>query len=62
MADINTTLAGYRLRTLLQTGQTSQVFEVVELQSNRHFAMKILLPEAADKAEHRRILFNESDV
>ncbi|HEY1192169.1 MAG TPA: serine/threonine-protein kinase [Gemmata sp.] len=62
MADINTTLAGYRLRTLLQTGQTSQVFEVVELQSNRHFAMKILLPEAADKPEHRRILFNEADV
>lgn len=62
MADINTTLAGYRLRTLLQTGQTSQVFEVVELQSNRHFAMKILLPEAAEDPEHRRILFNEAEV
>ena len=62
MAEINTTLAGYRLRTLLQTGQTSQVFEVVEVQSNRHFAMKVLLPEAADKAEHRRILFNEAEV
>lgn len=62
MADINTTLAGYRLRTLLQTGQTSQVFEVVELQSNRHFAMKILLPEASDDADQRRILFNEAEV
>ncbi|MDY3552852.1 serine/threonine-protein kinase [Gemmata sp. JC717] len=62
MAEINTTLAGYRLRTLLQTGQTSQVFEVVELQSNRHFAMKILLPEAADNPEQRRILFNEAEV
>lgn len=62
MAEINTTLAGYRLRTLLQTGQTSQVFEVVEVQSNRHFAMKILLPEAADKPEHRRTLFNEAEV
>jgi eukaryotic-like serine/threonine-protein kinase len=62
MAEINTTLAGYRLRSLLQTGQTSQVFEVVELQSNRHFAMKILLPEAAGDAEHRRTLFNEAEV
>ncbi len=62
MADINTTLAGYRLRTLLQTGATSQVFEVVEVQSNRHFAMKILLPEAATRSEHRRALFNEAEV
>lgn len=62
MADINTTLDGYRLRTLLQTGQTSQVFEVVELKSNRHFAMKILLPEAAEKATERRGLFNEAEV
>ena len=62
MADINTTLAGYRLRSLLQTGQTSQVFEVVELQSNRHFAMKVLLPEAAEKPEQRRALFNEAEI
>ena len=62
MAEINTTLDGYRLRTLLQTGQLSQVFEVVELKSNRHFAMKLLLPEAADKSEHRRALFNEAEV
>lgn len=62
MADVNQTLAGYRLRSLLQTGQVSQVFEVVEQKSNRHFAMKLLLPEAADKGEHRRTLFNEADV
>jgi eukaryotic-like serine/threonine-protein kinase len=62
MAEINTTLDGYRLRSLLQTGQVSQVFEVVELKSNRHFAMKLLLPEAADNPEHRRTLFNEADV
>jgi len=62
MADINTTLDGYRLRTLLQTGQTSQVFEVVELKSNRHFAMKILLPEAAEKGDQRRALLNEAEV
>lgn len=62
MADVNQTLEGYRLRSLLQTGQVSQVFEVVELKSNRHFAMKLLLPEAADKSEHRRTLFNEAEV
>ncbi len=62
MADVNETLDGYRLRSLLQTGQLSQVFEVVELKSNRHFAMKLLLPEAAEVTEHRNALFNEADV
>lgn len=62
MADVNETIDGYRLRSLLQTGQTSQVFEVVELKSNRHFAMKLLLPEAAESADHRTTLFNEADI
>ena len=62
MAEVTETLEGYRLRSLLQTGQTSQVFEVVELKSNRHFAMKLLLPEAAEKPEQRRALFNEAEV
>jgi serine/threonine-protein kinase len=62
MADVGEVLNGYKLRSLLQTGQTSQVFEVVEIKSNRHFAMKLLLPEAAEKPEHRRALFNEAEV
>jgi serine/threonine protein kinase len=62
MADINEIIGGYRLRSLLQTGQLSQVFEVVEPTSYRHFAMKLLLPEAAAKPEHRRALFNEAEV
>ena len=62
MADVGVVINGYRLRSLLQTGQVSQVFEVVEVKSNRHFAMKLLLPEAAEKAEHRRTLFNEAEV
>ena len=33
MADVNELIGGYKLRTLLQTGQTSQVFEVVETYS-----------------------------
>lgn len=62
MADVGEVLEGYRLRSMLQTGQTSQVFEVVEIKSNRHFAMKLLLPEAAEKPEQRRALFNEAEV
>ncbi len=62
MPDLNSVLAGYRLRALIATAQFTQVYEVVEVQSNRHFAMKILLPEAADQGEHRRTLFNEAEV
>ncbi|QDU21131.1 serine/threonine protein kinase [Urbifossiella limnaea] len=62
MADINEVIGGYRLRTLLQTGQKSQVFEVVETRSNRHFAMKVLLPEAATEPEARAELFNDAEV
>ena len=62
MADINEVIGGYRLRTLLQTGQKSQVFEVVETRSNRHFAMKVLLPEAATESEARAELFNDAEV
>ena len=62
MADVNELIGGYKLRTLLQTGQTSQVFEVVEPHSNRHFAMKLLLPEAASDSEQRKTLFHEAEV
>lgn len=62
MADIGQLIGGYKLRALLQTGQSSQVFEVIEPHSNRHFAMKLLLPEkAADEAE-RAVLFHEAEV
>src|SRR5438128_12195124 len=44
------------------TGQTSQVYEVVELTSNRHFAMKMLLSEKSRDEEHRRQLFHEAMV
>jgi eukaryotic-like serine/threonine-protein kinase len=62
MADINEVINGYRLRRLLQTGQVSQVYEVVEEASKRHFAMKLLLPEAASQSEIRALLFHEADV
>jgi serine/threonine protein kinase len=55
-------VGGYRLQNLLATGHTSQVWEVVELVSHRHFAMKFLLPENIHSAEHRRLLFHEAEV
>ncbi len=55
-------IGGYRLQNLMMTGQTSQVWEVVELSSHRHFAMKLLLPEHAVVPEHRRLLLHEANV
>ena len=53
---------GYKLQNLMMTGQNSQVWEVVEVQSHRHFAMKLLLPERAKNSELRRLLFHEANV
>jgi serine/threonine protein kinase len=55
-------LGGYRLLKHMVTGQTSQVWEVVETASHRHFAMKMLLPEKARDREHRGYLFHEAEV
>ena len=55
-------LGGYRLVNVMMTGQTSQVWEVVETSSHRHFAMKLLLPENASKPLHRRLLVHEANV
>jgi serine/threonine protein kinase len=55
-------IEGYRLTKHMATGQSSQVWEVVELSSHRHFAMKLLLPEKAQVAEYRRTLFHEAEV
>jgi serine/threonine-protein kinase len=55
-------IGGYKIQTLLQTGQASQVYEVVELISLRHFAMKLLLPEKAKDGDQRRLLFHEAEV
>src|SRR5438552_16068056 len=55
-------LGGYRLMKHMVTGQTSQVWEVVELSSGRHFAMKLLLPEKARDSTHRNFLYHEADV
>lgn len=61
MADENI-VGNYRLVNMMMSGQSSQVWEVVELTSHRHFAMKILLPEKAKNAADRRFLFHEANV
>jgi serine/threonine protein kinase len=55
-------IGGYRLLKHIVTGQTSQVWEVVETASYRHFAMKLLLPEKASDSEMRRFLLHEAEV
>jgi serine/threonine protein kinase len=55
-------IGGYRLRNLMMTGQSSQVWEVVEVSSHRHFAMKLLLPEKMRDGEQRRLLLHEAAV
>jgi serine/threonine protein kinase len=62
MADIGQLIGGYKIRSLLQTSLITQVFEVVEPNSGRHFAMKILLPEHADNPKHRKPLFAEAEI
>jgi serine/threonine protein kinase len=59
---VSDVIGGYRLQNLMMTGQTSQVWEIVETASGRHFAMKLLLPEKLDDDEHRQLLFHEAEV
>jgi serine/threonine protein kinase len=55
-------VGNYRLMKCMMSGQMSQVWEVVEASSHRHFAMKLLLPEKQTDAESRRMLLHEADV
>jgi serine/threonine-protein kinase len=55
-------VGGYKLLSCLMTGQNSQVWEVVEISSGRHFAMKILLEKSAKKTDVRDLLFHEAEV
>lgn len=55
-------IAGYRLVKLLGNGATSQVWEVVEPKTSRHFAMKVLSVEHATNKESRDTLFHEAAV
>ncbi len=60
--DRGVVLNGFRFQNHISTGQSSQVWEVVEGHSGRHFAMKTLLPEKAREADMRQFLFHEAEV
>jgi serine/threonine protein kinase len=53
---------GYKLVKMMGTGQASQVYEVVETSSGRHFAMKLLLPEKVEDSAARKFLLHEAEV
>jgi serine/threonine-protein kinase len=53
---------GYRLANVLLTDHSSQIWEVVEVGTGRHFCMKLLLPEKAGDAQQRRLLIHEGTV
>jgi serine/threonine protein kinase len=46
----------------IATGQTSQVYEAVEQNSGRHFAVKLLLPEKTSDGPARNFLLHEAEV
>lgn len=55
-------IGNYRLVKCILTGQMSQVWEVVETSSHRHFAMKLLLQERNADAEAKKMLYHEAKV
>ncbi len=55
-------IGDYKLVKCLQTGNNSQVWEVVEASSHRHFAMKLLLPGMAKDGESKKMLYHEAAV
>src|SRR6185369_13083087 len=55
-------IGNYRLVKCILTGQSTQVWEVVETSSHRHFAMKLLLPEKHSDATAKGMLFHEAKV
>jgi eukaryotic-like serine/threonine-protein kinase len=55
-------IGNYRLVKCLQTGQNSQVWEVVETSSHRHFALKLLLKEKNSDTDAKRMLYHEAKV
>ena len=55
-------IGNYRLVKCLQTGQNSQVWEVVETSSHRHFALKVLLQERNSDSVAKRMLYHEAKV
>lgn len=55
-------IGGYRRVRVLQTGQNSEVWEVVEPDGRRRFAMKLLLPERSGDRAQRASLRREAQI
>ncbi|MGF1580219.1 MAG: serine/threonine protein kinase [Gemmataceae bacterium] len=55
-------IGGYKLVNVIASGQSSWVWEVVEVSSNRHFAMKRLLPEKKNDQQAVKLLIHEAKV
>lgn len=62
VSETENSIGGYEMKKMLQQGAGSQVWEVREIVSGRHFAMKTLLPESAGDPVQRKLLFNEAEV
>src|SRR5439155_5121930 len=55
-------IGNYKLVKCILTGQSTQVWEVVEQSSHRHFAMKLLLPEKHSDSTAKGMLYHEAKV
>ncbi len=55
-------IGNYKLVKCILTGQSTQVWEVVETSSHRHFAMKLLLPEKHSDSMSKGMLYHEAAV
>jgi serine/threonine-protein kinase len=55
-------IGGYRLVKVLWSGQHTWVWEAVENVSGRHFGLKLMYPEKAAKADHRKFFLHEAEV
>jgi serine/threonine protein kinase len=55
-------VGNYRLVKCILTGQSTQVWEVVEQSSHRHFAMKLLLQDRHNDSAAKGMLYHEAEV
>jgi serine/threonine protein kinase len=62
LADDEVILGGYRRVSVLQTGQNSEVWEVVEVGGKNRYAMKLLLPERLSEKSQRDALRHEARI
>lgn len=62
MPEESIVLAGYRRVNVLQTGQNSEIWEVVDEKTNQRYALKLLLSERSGERSQRQMLVHEARV